>query len=59
MEKVFCVGGRVCLGFEDVLDAVCAADTHRKSHTAYEDVHIVFGGKEAARGKSQRYAMRA
>jgi hypothetical protein len=47
VEKVFGID-RVCLGFKDVLGVVCAADTHGKSYTAYEDVHVVFRGKEAA-----------
>jgi hypothetical protein len=40
VEKVLCVG-RVCLGFEYILDTICAADTHRKPHATYEDIHVV------------------
>ena len=47
VEKVFSID-RVCLGLKDVLGVVCAADTHGKSYTVYEDVHVVFRGKEAA-----------
>ena len=44
---------RVCLGFKNVFDAVCAADTQAKSHAAYENVHIVFRCKETAVGERQ------
>jgi hypothetical protein len=54
LEKFLRVSG-ACLGFEDVLDAVCVANTQRKSHAAYENVHIVFGGEETAAGKRQDY----
>ena len=47
VEKVVGVG-RVCLGLKHVLGALCAADTHGKSHSAHEDVHIVVRCKEAA-----------
>ena len=41
VEKVFGIN-RVGLGLKNVLGTFCTADTHGKSYTAYEDVHVVF-----------------
>ena len=45
VEKVVRVR-RVRLGFKSIPDRVCAADTHRKSHSANQDVHVVFRREE-------------
>jgi len=52
LEKFLGVS-RVYLGFENVFDAVCAADAQAKSHAAYEDVHIVFRCEETSAGERQ------
>ena len=41
VEKVLRVC-RVCFRFKNILDTVCAADTHGKTHSANQDVHVVF-----------------
>ena len=58
VEKVVRVR-RVRLGFKSILDRVCAADTHRKSHSANQDVHVVFRREETVAVRVSRRDTRA